>query len=541
MAIIVPPRNREALAAEVLTQLQVEKDRREGAELAKSSDPVKWISENFYLGATGNLVELAPHQKCVLRLMFQRDPRTGRLPYRAIVYSAIKKSGKSAIAGMVARWFAETQVRFAEIMCIGNDLTQAKERSFREIRESIQVNPGYNRNRSVLPGRWNLRNQLDIECMTTGTHIKAIAVDAKGEAGGKQAVTIWTELWGAEHTEAKRFWDEMTPIPTIPDSFRLVETYAGYDGESTLLYDLYEKGMEGKQCTAHDLAWAGKSDAPGESYEELLHAFKETDGNPEVLVPVWINEVASLFMYWDSGLNARRMPWQVGEMGEEYYRGEESILPTNAFRRLHFNEWVGAESSFVPIEQWDKLREDLPPFLPGDKTPVVIGVDAATTGDCFAVVAVTRHPDKKRHMDIAVRAVKIFDPKESGGRIDYDAPNAFVRKICEEYNVVKICFDPYQLESLSQEWRKDGIAWVEPFTQMGMRLAADRQLYDLIMNAQLCHTGNEGLRQHILNANVKLEADSDSKMRIIKKSGNRKIDATIALSMAAHQCRYLLL
>ncbi len=407
------------------------------------------------------------------------------------------------------------------------------------------TNPGFNRNRFTLPGRWNIKNQLNMECLTTGTQIKAIAVDAKGEAGGKQAMTVWTELWGFEYDDALRFWEEMTPIPTVPDSFRMVETYAGYDGESTLLYGIYENGLKGKQMTAHDMAWYGQSDAPGESYEELLHAFAETGGDPEAKVPVWINENASLFMYWDTGVTARRMPWQLGEIGEEYYRTEEHDLPQAAFLRLHHNLWVGGESTFVPIEAWDACYDpELPPLLPGDKTPIVLAVDAATTHDCFAIVAISRHP--KHRDEVAIRARRKWDPAEEGGYVEYSQPEEMLREYCKLYNVVQICYDPYQLEDMMQRLRKEGIAWCEPFPQSQDRLKADRQLYDLIVHRNLHHNeapdgANPVLREHLMNANVKLQKDQDSTMRIVKKAGNRKIDLAVAMSMGAARCLYLLL
>jgi phage terminase large subunit-like protein len=542
--VIVSPRDREKLMASVLAELQAQKERLEHVNDRSHSDPVKWIESNFYLASTGELVKLAPHQKCILRLAFKRT-REGRLRYRAIIYSAIKKSGKSAIAGMLARWMAETQIRYGEIFTIGNDLVQARDRSFREVRQSLEVTPGYSRRSQSLPGKWSLRNQLTMTSLQTGTQIKAISVDAAGEAGGKQAMTIWTELWGFEHDDALRFWDEMTPVPTVPDSFRLVETYAGYDGESTLLWDLYKKGLEGRQCTAGELARIGATDAPGESYEELLYAFKETNGDPNAKVPIWINDAATLFMYWDSGLNARRMPWQMGKEGEEYYRGEEAILPAATFRRLHYNEWVGAESQFVPIESWDACYDEtIPPLLPGDRTPIVLAVDAATTHDCFAIVAISRHPHKRD--EVAVRACRRWDPAEEGGYVRYEEPEQMIRQYVKDYNVVQVCYDPYQLESMMQNLRKEGIVWCDPFPQSQDRLRADRALYDHIVHRRLHHNESPHatftpLREHILNANSKLQKDQDSTLRIVKKTGNRKIDLAVAMSMGCARCLYLLL
>jgi hypothetical protein len=80
-------------------------------------------------------------------------------------------------------------------------------------------------------------------------------VDAAGEAGGRPSLMIFTELWGFESAEALRFWEEMTVVPTLRDSIRLVETYAGYEGESELLFGLYDRVKQsGRQLTNGELA-----------------------------------------------------------------------------------------------------------------------------------------------------------------------------------------------------------------------------------------------------------------------------------------------
>jgi len=291
------------------------------------------------------------------------------------------------------------------------------------------------------------------------------------------------------------------------------------------------------------MALAGATDAPGESYEELLYAFKETDGDPNALVPVWVNEGASLFMYWDSGVNARRMPWQLGTDGDDYYQSEEHDLPVNEFRRLHYNEWVGAESQFLPIEAWDNCYDtSVPPLLEGDKTPMILAVDAATTHDCFAIVGVTRHP--KNNNDVAVRISRKWDPKEEGGFVTYKEPEDFIRECLRKYNVLCLTYDAFQLVDMMQRLQREERVWCEPFSQAQERLKSDRQLYDLILHRRLGHREDPSgaftpLREHILNSNAQLQKNEDSKLRIVKKTANRKIDLTVAMSMATGKCLYL--
>lgn len=382
---------------------------------------------------------------------------------------------------------------------------------------------------------------------------------------GKCCWTGNTELWGFESEDALRFWDELTPIPTIPDSFRLIETYAGYEGESHLLWQQYSLGLAGRQLKERDLI----------ERTGIAGAFAEATDLDD-LVPIWENKSASLLMYWDTGVEARRMPWQTGPRADEYYREQENSLKPNAFARLHHNLWTSSLTGFVPIESWDACREELPPLLPGDRTPLVIGVDAATTGDCFAIVAVSRHPE--RHDEVAVRRVRVWDPKESGGTVSYDEPERFLRALCQGYcnsaaqhprslpepecascsasdwvpgfNVAHIAYDPHQLVNMMQRLAKDRVAWVKPFNQAGDRLKADKQLYDLIMARRITHSGrldqsgapaaDDRLRSHIQASAARVQKD-DSTLRIVKKSELNKIDATVALSMAAYRCLWLLL
>lgn len=577
----------------------VQEDKRGAEDAARHQlDVVDWSHSNFYIPDTKEPIIFLPHQQAVLRYALRRlrqgDPRIrlfpslaareGHFPFRTVVWSTPKKRGKSTVAGVAARFIAETQTRFGEVYHCANDLDQAKERSFKFISDSIRLTPNCVQKAGdwVLPDRWIVQKTRQ-ECLESGTIIRAISSDAKGEAGGNPDLTVWTELWGFTQRDDILFWEEMKPVPAKPDSMRWIETYAGFENESMLLWELYEMGKEGRQLTAGEVAEA--TDTP-------LDAFAETEGNPEALVPIWVNEAAGLLMYWDEGLAARRwLPAELNEDGtvkgtaESYYREEEKKNTPAEYRRHHLNEWVGAESDFIPVQLWDACHEPwdevtktgLPPFLPGDATKTVLGVDAATTGDCFGIVAVTRHP--KRHDDVAVRAVRKWDPKEEGGVINYWEPENFLRALCKggcalghwqedgwrldpegaeklmlpvceacrhkelvsPYKIVMIAYDSFQLVDMMQKLTRERIAYCDPVNQGIERSQADRQLYDLIINRQFAHDGNLELREHILNSRARLQKDEDSKLRIVKKAAHRKIDLVVCVSMAAYRCKYLLL
>ena len=572
--------------------------RGEEDETRRQLDVVDWAHSHFYIPDTKSPIQLLMHQQAVMRYALRRlsktDPRidafpslaerVGHYPFRTVVWSTPKKRGKSTAAAVAARFVAETQTRFGEVYHCANDLDQAKERSFRFISDSIRLTPNCIQKAGdwVLPERWIVQKTRQ-ECLESGTIIKAISSDAKGEAGGNPDMTVWTELWGFTQRDDILFWEEMKPVPAKPDSMRWIETYAGFENESMLLWELYEMGKDGRQLTAGEVAEA--TDTP-------LDVFIETGGNPEVLVPIWVNEGAGLLLYWDEGIAARR--WLPSELNEDgtvkgtalsYYREEEKKNTPSEYRRHHLNEWVGAESDFVPLPLWDLCHEPwdpvsetgLPPFLPGDPTKTVLGVDAATTGDCFGIAAVTRHP--QRNEDVAVRQLRKWDPKEEGGVIDYWGPENFLRTLCKggcalghfqgdgwrldpegaeklqrpvcdacrykelvpAYKIVQIAYDSFQLVDMMQRFTRERVAWCEPVNQGVERSQADRAFYDLIVNRQFAHDGNPELREHIQNSRARLQKDEDSKLRIVKKAAHRKIDLVVCVSMAAFRCKYLLL
>lgn len=319
-------------------------------------------------------------------------------------------------------------------------------------------------------------------------------------------MSAWSELWGYGLQHKQRLWAEMAPSPArMGRSIQWVDTYAGYEGESPVLEQLYDQGViEGRRYT--------------EKFPDL---------------PVYINEPASLFVYWD---HDARMVWQT----RAYYAAEESRLPPNQFDRIHRNMWVSSTDTFVPLQWWTACEQKDPPLPPlKDGEKLVLGVDAAVSGACFGIVGVTRHPDRRE--DVAVRYVRAWKPPK-GGKINFmakDGPEAELERLCEQYKVVELTYDPYQMELMATEFNQRRLVYARPFSQMGERLEADSQLYQLIRDRRIAHSGEPELQQHIMNANSQMAKKEDTKMRIVQRTRKKPIDLAIALGMAAKRVLYL--
>lgn len=236
-----------------------------------------------------------------------------------------------------------------------------------------------------------------------------------------------------------------------------------------------------------------------------------------VFLPWWSRPTRNQAWYANLSKDAAT-PLQIQMIKQEY-----PATPDEAFIS------VTAERFLPDITLWDLCEEELPPLSPNE--PMVLAADAGVTDDPFALVGITRHP--KRPNDVAIRYVQRWLP--NGGKVDFDTVEEEIKRLCSEYHVVMITYDPYQLHQMMSGLHRDGVAWCSEFGQQAERLEADKMLFDLIIHKRLAHGGNADLRAHIDNANAKTDPLT-KKTRIIKRSQALKIDLAVASSMGAYKC-----
>jgi phage terminase large subunit-like protein len=327
-------------------------------------------------------------------------------------------------------------------------------------------------------------------------------------------------MWGytrAVHKE--RLWTEMTIPPTRwGRAIRWVESYAGFSDDPGVLWDLYETAV--------------------------VHGYRHP-AFPDL--PVYVNDRANMFCYWDSGDAARRMPWQVGDSGRLYYAAQAETMRAEEFDRVHRNQWATSLMKAIDIDLWDK-REDSD--LRGrwkldSRLPCVMAVDASVSYDCCAAVLATRHPDPSHpEDDVAIRKVRIWEPPR-GAQIDLgDTIEACVYDWTKRYNVVEVAYDRYQLHSIMTKARKSGIKTYD-FSQVGERNLSDKGFYDWLVVGKLFHDGDPYLRAHVDNAAVKIQGEKyrfvkpEQTSKVKSTRHRRPIDALVAASMGVHRCKHL--
>ena len=293
------------------------------------------IQREYFLKETGKPLKLVEHQERILSHCF--TPRSdGTLPYTTIVYSAPKKSGKTEIGGAIT--YASCRLYGGDAISVANDEEQAESRMFRRVAETLRMMKLKSPKvfGAILDeAHWEriVKNGIitfaDDKQLNPGPHVlRYIANDYAGEAGAMNALVLFDELWAIAGERGMRLWTELQPIPTLPVSIRVVTTYAGFYGESELLWGLYEGVVQPDPHTDEPM---------GQRVEGLED------------LPCY--RLGRTFIYWD---HEARMPWHTPIFLEEA-RSDPSVKGRESeFRRLWENRWTTGQEAFLDINVIDR-------------------------------------------------------------------------------------------------------------------------------------------------------------------------------------------
>jgi phage terminase large subunit-like protein len=450
----------------------------------------QFIDEFIKQDGNGQAFHLEDHQRKILGEAFRYDENE-RFVYKAIIYSAPKKSGKTAINSLVCLWWGFCIEAPNEIIIAANDLDQSISRVYEAGKGFILKNP-------ELEERTDFLQRLFIR-LKNETIIKAIPSDYTGEAGANQGLVSFDELWGFMSEKSRRLYEELTPVPTRKNSIRFISTYAGWEGESILLEDLYGRIFD-KQGNVKP----GVQRPLGEDF------------------PVYT--IGDLFVYWD---HEPRMPWQT----PEYYESQRTDLRINTYLRLHENRWVSNESSLFEMEDWDACvdPEHRPP-LPDKRIRLHVAADASVKRDRSAVVSVYRKDNS-----LCLGPFRIWQPTREEP-MDFEATmEAYIRMLDKDYRVVEVRYDPFQFHRSATTLSQAGINMIEfPQTVPNMT-DAGQALYDAVKHRTLKLYKDDELRKE---ATFAVGKETPRGMRIVKEKASRRIDAIVSLAMAVCSASY---
>ena len=463
-----------------------------------------WNDEKKMMGPAGKMTLFPLHRKIFKKILTFDE--NGKLPYETVLYSATKKSAKTALSASVGAWYLEEQPAGTEIFVIANTKESGEGLVMRDIQFHFQMRIEEGKYSSNPRDKDFIKmNQFRIE-RANGSFIQVLAQSFKGVAGSRHSLTLFDELWGATTELDRRVWDEMTPIPTVNNSLRWISTYAGFENESELLWELYVRGVGSEEYKE------GRGQ-PVEGLEDL---------------PCWQNK--DLFTYWT---HDPTMPWQT----EKYLDSQMESERPAAFLRLHMNQWVTSHESFIPVEWWDDAAKayNNPISMwsehPFRHWPIVVGIDAGVKKDSTALVGVGFDSLRGK---VGIAFHKIWTPTEHE-QVDLDATvESELLQLYNKYKIVSIVYDPTHLMQTMLRLKSKGLPTKE-FAQTGSgMIAASQLLYDLFKNKNIEAYPDETMRRHVQMA----VAESGARgFRIVKNKVSKRhhVDGAVALAMACHE------
>lgn len=463
--------------------------------------PIVDYLEKLFILPNGKTIVLEPFQRAFLEMAFTPDSR-GKLPYRQVVYSMIKKSGKSQIGACIGSWFAFSGIAEpnGEQYCCANDLEQAQGRVYRALRRSIEMEP-------LLASECIKIGDRCIE-KRDGSVIQPLSSDYASAAGANQEVSYWDELWAYTSESSRRLYEEMTPVPTRRNSLRVITTYSGMVGESELLEDIYKRVVRPENRVE---VGGFMNYALGEITPLPIYVYEDT-------IAMWDHEA--------------RMPWQTQEFFDA--ARNQPGFRLSAYLRLYENRWIEAEEG-LDIARWDDCvqasinagyGEPIPPDL---SLPLAVGIDASIVKDRTSVVTTF-----KKDSCIWLGPRRYWQPT-SAEPLNFETTiEAYVLELTQRYFVTAVYYDPWQMESTAQRLRQKGLNMVAFPQSQPNTITMTEFMLDNINKRTLRLYPDEELRSEAMQISVK-EIPGRGR-RFVKLSANKKIDSIIALAMSALAC-----
>ena len=429
-------------------------------------DIVKFLERHYYLPETRKPVLLEAWQiERIFNPLFQIGD-DGLRRYSLGLIGLPKKNAKSSMASMMVVYEMFHGPAYGEIVIAANSREQGSWIIFDKVQKALLLNPRLSDECKITDGY--------IEVKKTHTTVRVVAPNFRTGAGLNPSLTIFDELWAIELENARRFFDELTTVPTRQQPLTIVVTYAGFD-ETSLLYELYQKGLKG--------------------------------------------EDEKMFFIWSHDNLAS---W----VTQNYLDTQRKRLRPNTYLRLHENRWTQGESQFITDEDWDECVDtNHRPMLPDKSLPIVIGVDASTKHDSSAVIAVTRIGER-----IVLVRHQIWKPSKDNPLDMEESIERYVKELNEQFTIKGVFYDPWQFHRSSMTLAKEQHIKMVEFPQTMDRITAMSQnLYDLIKGRNILLYLDAEMKKHAQKA---IAVESARGWRILKAKSSHKIDLVIALAIA---------
>jgi phage terminase large subunit-like protein len=426
---------------------------------------------------SGKKMKLESFQRTILRPHFNGTRET--------VVIVPKKNGKTTLLAALALYHLK-QTPSAECVIAASTRDQAKI-LFNQAAKMVRAS-GLEDVYDIKSGYREIRYQGDENWV-----MRVLAADADSADGVIPTLALVDELHRHKSAELYGvFADGLGPR----DGQLITISTAGSDVESPL-------GLIRKQAYEYEIEKVGpyrKAESPDGDF--VLHewALEESDDLDDLELVAEANPAS-----WQTSTALSRR------------KSKPSMTPWR-WKRFACGIWTDVEEPWISEDDWDACKGDVQLDQAKHWT---IGVDIGQVFDSSGVVTVGMVGGK-----LHVRC-RIWDP-EPNKPVTIGEVEAHVMKEAKSGRVLEIAYDPYRFNRSAEVLEEHGLKMVEfPYGRM---IGASSTLYDLVREGKIVHDGDLGLKKHVMAG---VAAETDQGWRISKKKSKAKIDALVALAMAA--------
>jgi len=360
----------------------------------------------------------------------------------------------------------------------------------------------------------------------------------------------------------------------IPHSIIIDEVHAHPNKE---LIDTLRTGVVGRdEPIVFYLTTAGY-DTTSVAYELYDYAKKVKSGEiiDESFLPILYESDKELDIFEESTWRTANPGF--GTMVKKPYFVEETNKIKNqpsyesTFRRLHLNQWVGAEETWVSDSDWMKCGgsvmngKELVKFMDDELEKrigqtCILGLDLSSTGDITSLQVLfpntkeNEYGDKETHFDIfsffwmpmetAIRRSKSADVDylewgrqglielTDGNSVDYNLIKKKVIWIAENYDIDVMGYDKWNSSQMiiDLQLQLPSLKFDPISMYLSVISAPTKEFEHLVMTERMNHFGHPVLRW--MMANVMIKTDTNGNIRPDKSKSKSKIDGIIACIIA---------
>ena len=402
--------------------------------------------------------------------------------YREAIIGIPRKNGKSTLMAAIALYgLMAAGEHGAEVYAAAASKDQARI-VFQQAREFVEVSPELR--------KWLRPQRNVITCSSNNGVFRVLSSDAPLQHGLNPSLVVIDELWA--HKDPELYYALTTGQLARLNPLVVNITTAGFDRES-IGWQVYERGVE--------------LEAQG------IDAMRE----------------ARYFCRWYAAPEGANIDdpkvWKAANPASwvttEDLRLERERLPEFIFRRLHLNQWTETEEAWITPDMWDACKGK-PLFNP--ETASWFGIDIGLKRDARAFIWCQWHGDDLHvHHDIKT-------PEKGKPLTAMSARGRLIEITTGWRGLKEIAYDPWQFTESAEMLEEMGLPMVEFQQNNALMAPASERLYELIKEGRLVHDGDPTFRKHILSAVI---AQTERGWRISKKESRERIDAAVALTLAA--------